>query len=180
MRRLTVTTTIMVVGVSAALTACGGGGASNATSATTGTVGGSAQVKGTNAGNDSLSVGNNASLPSGFPKVDVPLPTNATLSGVDGYMTNGAQTWTVILKTSKDASQAVSDYRQQLQSAGYTINDGTAIGGLLSAFTAVGSKYDVKVIGSGTANSKTNPAGLVLTVASHNPSNDTTTTTPAP
>ena len=177
MTRLTVTATMMVVGV--ALTACGGGGASNATSATTGTVGGSAQVKGTNAGN-SLSVGNNASLPSGFPKSDVPLPTNATLSGVDGYMISGAQTWTVILKPFKDASQAVSDYRQQLQSAGYTVNDGTAIGGLLSAFTAVGSKYDVKVIGSGTANSKTNPAGLVLTVASHNPSNDTTTTTPAP
>lgn len=116
-------------------------------------------------------------LPTDFPKSDVPVPSGGTLVASAYNTQDGKKSW-ILTYTVKggDAASVVSDYQSALTGAGYHVNgssSGGAGGSSFQTFTAVGTKYDVSVMGGSGAGTGSD-AGFVVTVQTHDTSNDTT------
>jgi hypothetical protein len=184
------TLTIMIAGLTAvfALGACSAGsdavsdGAKGAIENATGCkVNGSdsntkVQCKGKN-GSGSFSVGSGASLPDGFPKGDVPLPDGKIVSSISTDV-NGKPAYNVTVKVNGSVSSAADDYRQALESKGFTVDDNSSFnlgGNGLTAFQAKGTDWDVNVIGAGGTAGNGSANGLVVTVSTHDSTSDTST-----
>jgi hypothetical protein len=116
-------------------------------------------------------------LPQGFPKSDVPVPSDATLVGSFSDTKDGKHDWVLTYTVKGDTASVTDAYRSALTGAGYRIDgasSASAGGSSFQSFTAVGASYDVYVAaGTGTGQG----AGFVVTVQTHDTSNDTTTST---
>lgn len=123
---------------------------------------------------NSATFGASTELPKDFPTNDVPLPKGKITGSISGT-NDGKSGWTLTIETSGSMQDTVDSYRSALESAGYKIENSFNAGSgdnAVSSFTAVGTKYDVNAAGG--ADTKTN--GIVVTVSTHDASNDTTTT----
>lgn len=85
----------------------------------------------------------------------------------NGFVVGGTKSWMVIMKVTDDANKAAATYQHQLEGAGYSVKDNVELTGLLSTYTMVGPKYDIRVTGSGERGDRVNPPGLLVTVSSH-------------
>ena len=183
------TLTIMIAGLTAvfALGACGSAtdavskGAQGAIESATGCKVDAHNDKNTKVeckgkdGKGSFSVGDGATLPDGFPKSDVPMPDGKIVSSISSEI-NGKPAYIVTVKVGDSVSTAADDYKQALEDKGFTTDPNSSFdlgGGGLTAFTVKGTDWDVHVVGAnGTAGAGGN--GLVVTVATHDPTTDTT------
>ncbi len=156
----------LVVGVAA----CGGGGSDK--------IGVSKNGKKITIGdgkNGNITIGG-GSLPDGFPKSDVPLPSNSTSDIVSsGSVTaSGNDTWTIAYKATKDGAKA---YKSKLEDAGFkadsSYSSGSGSSGSSSYYSLSDGKYDVNVIG---ATDTKGQATLVITVTKAKASSTTSTT----
>jgi hypothetical protein len=126
-------------------------------------------------GQGSFSVGT-GDLPDGFPKSDVPLPDGKIVSSISSEI-NGKPAYIVTVKVGDSVGTAADDYKQTLVDKGFTADEESSFSlggsGGLTAFTVKDSDWDVHVVGAGgTAGDDSN--GLVVTVATHDPTTDTT------
>jgi hypothetical protein len=158
--------TLVLIGLLVLFTSAACGGGRDPAAAKLGRDGEASQPKASK-DTSTVSGGDGAKIPADFPKADVPLPPDGQIVSASSFMTNGAKTWVVIMKVSDDASKVATDYQHALARAGYTVKDTVNLKGLLSTYATVGSKYDVRVAGSGERASRTNPPGLIVTVSSH-------------
>ena len=182
------TVTIMIAGLTAvfALGACGAAndavsdGAKGAIESATGCKVSDASKNDTKVqcknGKSSFSVGT-GQLPDGFPESAVPLPQGKIVSGVSTEV-NGKPAYNVTVKVDGSVSSAADDYKQALEAKGFTLdaNSSFSLGGSggLTAFKAVGTDWDVNVIGAGGTGGSGDSNGLVVTVTTHDATTDTT------
>jgi hypothetical protein len=164
---------LFVIGVAA----CGGGSSTK----TLKTPNGSVKVNGNGSKiqfkdkNGSVSIGG-GSLPEGFPKSDVPLPSTNTKDIVTSSSSSvgGKQRWSITYNAS--GKNAAKDYLSKLKDAGFmeqgsSSAGGSSAGGSFSSATLSKGKYEVNVIGTSASGANT------LTIAvSPNSSSDTSTT----
>lgn len=182
------TVTIMIAGLIAvfALGACGAAndavsdGAKGAIESATGCKVDDANKDNTKVqcknGKNSFSVGT-GELPDGFPKADVPLPDGKIASGVSTEV-DGKPAYNVTVKIDGSLSTAADDYQRALEDKGFTVDKESSFSlggsGGLTAFKAVGTDWDVNVIGAGGAAGAGDANALVVTVTTHDPSTDAT------
>jgi hypothetical protein len=123
-------------------------------------------------GDSSISIGD-TKLPDDFPKGDVPLPDGGTLKAVVSGKKDGDQYFSLTYAIDgADLKSAAKDYRSQLEHAGYRIESSSSIGGnaaSFSAFTAIGSDWDVIAYSGGSSAAE---GALSLQVTTHDPSKD--------
>jgi hypothetical protein len=152
------------------LAACGGGGGSDKVQV--GKDGKKVTISGGKSGAD-ISVGG-GELPDGFPKSDVPLPSDnkSDIIAAGTVTASGTQTWTVSYKVGKDGAKA---YKAKLEDAGFKADSsytGSGDNTSSSFYSLKSAKYDVNVIGGTDKNQST----LVITVTPNKDSSSTTTT----
>ena len=92
-------------------------------------------------------------LPDDFPSDEVPLPESGELKAVVSGKQKGDQYFSLTYSVhGGDLKSAAKDYKQALEDDGYTIESSSSIGGSsgsFSAFTAVGTDWDVIVYSGG-------------------------------
>lgn len=126
-------------------------------------------------GGANISIGGGADLPEGFPKSDVPLPSDNKSDVISGGAVTaaGTTTWSVSYKVGKDGAKA---YKAKLEDAGYKADSSYSTGSgdstSSSFYSLSNGKYNVNVIG-GTDRSQST---LVITVSPNKDSSTTTTT----
>lgn len=103
----------------------------------------------------SVSVGEGADLPDGFPEDDVPLPEGgeivSAISSEDGDRESYIVTYQI---DSEDAESAMTDYESMLEDDGFTISGSMSFGGdegSFSGFSAERDDWDVVVTSAGSS-----------------------------
>lgn len=123
-------------------------------------------------GDNELSIGD-AQLPDNFPSDDVPLPEAGVLKAVVSGKREGDQYFSLTYTVKGgDVKSAAQDYEQALKDEGYAIESASSVGGSsgsFTAFTAVGSDWDVIVYSGGGAGTD---GALSLQVTTHDPKQD--------
>jgi hypothetical protein len=116
---------------------------------------GGSGIKATDDAGNEVGVGSSAEVPDGFPS-EVPLPSEGTLQvatkSADGQ-------FSLTYKIDGDATAAANDYKNQLTSAGFTV-ESDAASAALGGFQATGQGYNVVVLALGTAGA----SGLTIAV----------------
>ena len=123
-------------------------------------------------GDSAISVGG-TELPDEFPKRDVPLPEGGTLQMVFANRKAGERSYTLSYGIDDgDVAGAANDYKAALIDDHYRIEASASAGAaaaVFSAYTAIGSEWDVIVYSGG---STATDAVLALQITPHRASND--------
>lgn len=100
-------------------------------------------------GKGSVSIGEGADLPDGFPEDDVPLPEGGKIITAFSSEDGDVQSFNVSYQIdADDVDSAMDDYESTLEDAGFTIEGSTSFGGdqgSVSGFSAEGTDWDVVV-----------------------------------
>lgn len=119
-------------------------------------------------GKGSVSFGDSAKVPKGFPRDDVPLPDGKLLTAF-ATETDNEQGYNLAYTFKGSLEDAAEDYGDDLRDAGFTIDDSQALSasdaGFLG-FSAENDGWNVTVIGAGakSGDSGDRNAGLSVTV----------------
>lgn len=120
-------------------------------------------------GDGSVSFGEGAELPDGFPEDDVPLPEGGEIVAAFSSEDGGRETYSVTYQIdASDAKSAMNDYRSALEDAGFTVEGSMSFGGdegSLSGFSAESSDWDVVVTTVGS--SEQDEAVFSIAVSTH-------------
>jgi len=119
-------------------------------------------------GKGSVSLGDSAKIPKGFPTADVPLPDGNLISAISTKI-SGDQGYNLSYTFDGSISNAAKDYKQTLRAAGFTVDDSDSFSagdGAITGFTAARDDWKVTVVGGGGSSDDDSGAVSVTVVSS--------------